>query len=90
MIRSSVRIDGFRVGLSDTLEDAIKVGDRVTVDLVNNRDPATGGVLLPHFKTPWVAAAVHKGRRAPQEELHPEAASIGSVAHKVSQGAGRV
>ena len=74
-------IDSFRVGLSDTLEDAIKVGDRVVVDILNNKTDT--GFLIPGARTPWVASAVHKGKRAVLDEPHPEAAGIGSVAHKV-------
>ena len=80
--RNVVVKDGVRLGITDSLEHALKVGQQVIVDIVRNADDKENIIL--HDVGDKIASNVFTGDYEEHDEgEHPEAASYGHPYHRV-------
>ena len=79
--RNVVFNDGARLRNTAILENTLKVGQKVLVDIVNNGEDNDTELLL-FVSSDKVASAVYVGE-AVEEEKHPEAESYGQPCHRV-------
>eukprot|EP00090_Calanus_glacialis_P000637 TRINITY_DN10415_c0_g1_i1.p1 TRINITY_DN10415_c0_g1~~TRINITY_DN10415_c0_g1_i1.p1 ORF type:complete len:938 (+),score=322.63 TRINITY_DN10415_c0_g1_i1:89-2902(+) len=80
--RNALIKDGFRLGLTEVLEESVILGKSVLVDISENSNEEEKKIFT-EFKGSKIATAVYIGDVPDTIEDHPELKSHGQVGHKI-------